>query len=310
VPGIPASGNGTRSTEVHVTERVGFIGLGAIGTPMARHVATAFDAVVWNRTAAKATAFAAAHGATAVATPRDVVDRCEVVITCLPTSREVAEVIAAARDGWKQGHLLIDATSGDPAGSRANAATLAKHGAAFVDAPVSGGTSGAEKGTLTVMLGGNAAAVERARRYVQPYAGKIEHVGPVGAGHALKAINNALLALNIVAAGEGLAALVKLGVPAKRAVDVINASSGRSNVTENLIPERVLTRAWPRTVSTALLDKDLGVALAVLEDAGVPSELYPAVKRFYAAARGVLDAGADHVEVIKRVEEAAGVEIR
>jgi 3-hydroxyisobutyrate dehydrogenase len=80
-------------------------------------------------------------------------------------------------------------------------------------------------------------------------------------------------------------------------------------VTENLIPERVLTRAWSRTFSAALLDKDLGVALAVLEDAGVTSELYPAVKRFYAEARRALDDGADHVEVIKRIETAAGVEI-
>jgi len=291
-------------------ERVGFIGLGAIGTPMARHMAAAFDAVVWNRTAAKADAFARAHGARAAADVASLVRECDVVITCLPTSREVAEIIAAAGGAWRKGHLLIDATSGDPAGSRANAATLAARGAEFVDAPVSGGTSGAEQGTLTVMLGGPAAAVERARRYVQPYARKIEHVGPVGAGHALKAINNALLALNIVAAGEGLAALVKLGVPGQRALDVINASSGRSNVTENLFPERVVTRAWPRTFSAALLDKDLGVALAVLEDAGVTSDLYPAVKRFYAEARTVLDAAADHVEVVKRVESAAGVEIR
>lgn len=291
-------------------ERVGFIGLGAIGTPMARHIARAFDAVVWNRTSAKARAFADEHGARAAADVADLVGDCAVVITCLPTSREVAGIIAAAGDAWRKGHLLIDATSGDPAGSRANAATLAGHGAEFVDAPVSGGTSGAEQGTLTVMLGGPDAAVERARRYVQPYARKVEHVGPVGAGHALKAVNNALLALNIVAVGEGLAALVKLGVSGQRALDVINASSGRSNVTENLFPERVVTRAWPRTFSAALLDKDLGVALAVLEDAGVTSDLYPAVKRFYAEARKALDGGADHVEVVKRVERAARVEIR
>jgi 3-hydroxyisobutyrate dehydrogenase len=293
-----------------MAERVGFIGLGAIGTPMARHVAQAFDTVVWNRTTAKAGAFARDHGATAAATSSELVAACAVVITCLPTSKEVAAVIAAAGDAWRPGQLLIDATSGDPAGSRGNAATLATRGVAFVDAPVSGGVAGAERGKLTVMLGGPEADVERARRYVTPYAGKIEHVGPVGAGHALKAINNALLALNIVAAGEGLAALVKLGVPAKRAVDVINASSGRSNVTENLIPERVLTGAWNRTFSAALLDKDLGVALAVLDDAGVTSELYPAVKRFYAQARRSLDSSADHVEVIKRIEQTAGVEIR
>jgi len=229
-----------------MTERVGFIGLGAIGTPMARHIAQAFPTVVWNRTAAKATAFAGEYGATAAATPAELIAACEVVITCLPTSSEVGEVIAAGGNAWRRGQLLIDATSGDPVGSRRNAATLAERGVDFVDAPVSGGTTGAERGTLTVMLGGTEAAVGRARRYVAPYAGKTEHVGPVGAGHALKAINNALLALNIVAAGEGLAALVKLGVPAKRAVDVINASSGRSNVTENLVPERVLTGAWLR----------------------------------------------------------------
>ena len=293
-----------------MAEHVGFIGLGAIGTPMARHVARAFSTIVWNRTGEKATVFARDHGATAAATPGALIAACDVVITCLPTSNEVGEVIAAGGDAWRPGQLLIDATSGDPVGSRRNAATLAKHGVDFVDAPVSGGTSGAEKGTLTVMLGGSDGAVERACRYVAPYAGKVEHVGPVGAGHALKAINNALLALNIVAAGEGLAALVKLGVPATRAVAVINASSGRSNVTENLIPERVLTGAWLRTFSAALLDKDLGVALAVLDDAGVKSDLYPAVKAFYAAARKTLDAGADHVEVIKRIEQAMGLEIR
>jgi len=293
-----------------MTAHVGFIGLGAIGTPMARHIAAAFPTVVWNRTAAKAEAFARDHGATAAGSPAELVAACEVVITCLPTSKEVGEVIAAARDAWRRGQLLIDATSGDPAGTRRNAGVLAERGVDFVDAPVSGGTSGAERGTLTVMFGGGETAVERARRWVAPYAGKVEHVGPVGAGHALKAINNALLALNIVAAGEGLAALVKLGVPAQRAVDVINASSGRSNVTENLIPERVLTGTWLRTFSAALLDKDLGVALAVLEDAGVESDLYPAVKRFYESARKILDAGADHVEVIKQVEAATGVEIR
>jgi 3-hydroxyisobutyrate dehydrogenase len=293
-----------------MAETVGFIGLGAIGTPMARHVASRFRTVVWNRTGSKATAFAAAHGATAAPTPGALVQACAVVITCLPTTREVRAVIEAAGDAWRAGQLLIDATSGDPAGSRANAAWLAARGVGFVDAPVSGGTSGAEQGTLTVMLGGEEPWVGRARPFVEPYARKVEHVGPVGAGHALKAVNNALLALNVVAAGEGLVALVKLGVSGRRAVEVLNASSGRSNVTENLIPERVLSGAWPRTFSLALLDKDVGVALAVLKDAGVASETYPAVKRALEEARAVLDAGADHVEVIRRIEDREGVRIR
>lgn len=292
-----------------MAEKVGFIGLGAIGTPMAVHIAETFQATVWNRTAAKADAFAKAHAATAAKHPQELVGAVDVVITCLPTSREVREVIEAADGAWRRGQLVVDATSGDPAGSRANAEWLAKRGVEFVDAPVSGGTSGAEKGTLTVMLGGADGAVERARTFVAPFAGKTVHVGPVGTGHALKAINNSLLAVNIVAVGEGLVALTKLGVEPERAVEVINASSGRSNVTEHLIPERVLTRAWPRTFSLALLDKDVGVALAVLEDAGVPSETYTAVKEKLEAARARLDAGADHVEAIKVIEEDAGVEL-
>lgn len=293
-----------------MAERVGFVGLGAIGTPMAVHIAETFPTHVWNRTGAKATAFAAAHGATAAPSVADLVKAVDVVITCLPTSREVHQVLEAGGAAWREGQFLVDCTSGDPAGTRSNAAWLAKRGVGFVDAPVSGGTSGAEKGALTVMLGGDADAVERARAIVAPFAGKTVHVGPVGTGHALKAVNNALLAINVIAAGEGLAALVKLGVPGARAVEVINASSGRSNVTENLIPERVLSGEWPRTFSLALLDKDIGVALAVLEDAGVPSETYPAVKRMLEVARGRLDAAADHVEAIRVIEEDAGVEIR
>jgi 3-hydroxyisobutyrate dehydrogenase len=290
--------------------RVGFIGLGAIGTPMATHVARVFDTVVWNRTVARAERFAREQGARAAASPADLVGACEVVITCLPTTREVREVIEAAAPAWRSGQLLIDATSGDPAGSRRNAAWLAERGVGFVDAPVSGGTSGAESGTLTVMLGGEERWVERARTFVAPFAGKVEHVGPVGAGHALKAINQALLAVNLVAAGEGLAALTRLGVAPRRAVDVLNASSGRSNVTERLIPERVLTGAWPRTFSLALLDKDVGVALEVLADAGLESSVYPALKRALEEARARLDPDADHVEAVRAIEERAGTVIR
>ena len=136
------------------------------------------------------------------------------------------------------------------------------------------------------------------------------HVGPVGTGHALKALNNALLAINIQASGEALAALVKLGVPGQRAVEVINASSGRSNVTENLIPERVLSRTWPRTFRLALLDKDVGIALKVLQDTGVPHDAIEVAKRVFAEGRTALGEEADHVELIKQIEKAAAVEIR
>ncbi|HEX9581601.1 MAG TPA: NAD(P)-dependent oxidoreductase [Gemmatimonadales bacterium] len=293
-----------------MSQRVGFIGLGAIGRPIARHVARRFGAIVWNRTTERARAFAAETGATMASSPTEVVQAVEVVVTCLPTSREVRALVDATVSAWRSGHLLLDVTSGDPATSREIAATLASRGAALVDAPVSGGTVGAEAGKLTVMMGGETGAVERARLVVESFAATIVHVGPVGAGHAVKAINNALLAVSIQAAGEGLAALVKLGVPATKALEVINASSGRSNVTENLVPQRVVTRAWPRTFRLALLDKDVGIALDVLKQTGVPFEAIGMAKRVFEAGRRELGEEADHVELIKVIERQAGVEIR
>ena len=290
--------------------KVGFIGLGAIGRPMAVHVAREFETTVWNRTLERAWTFGEQQSAAVAETVPQLVEWADVVITCLPTSADVREVVEQGGESWSEGQLLVDATSGDPAASRAIAEWLAGRGAGFVDAPVSGGTSGAEASELTVMLGGEEPWIRAASEVVAPFAGKIVHVGPVGTGHALKAINNALLGVNIQAAGEGLAALVKLGVPAERALEVINASSGRSNVTENLIPERVVSRAWPRTFRLALLDKDIGIALKVLQDTGVPSDAIGVTKRVFGAGLAALGEEADHVELIKEIERAAGVEIR
>ena len=290
--------------------KVGYIGLGDIGRPIAVHVARAFETTVWNRTIQKAQAFAEAEGAQVAAGPTALVESADVVITCLPTSADVREVVESAGGTWRKGQLLVDCTSGDPAASRALAEWLAGSGTGFVDAPVSGGTSGAEAGTLTLMLGGEDKWVAQAEKIVQPFAGKIVHVGPVGTGHAVKALNNALLGINIQAAGECLAALVKLGVPATKALEVFNASSGRSNVTENLIPERVVSRAWLRTFRLALLDKDIGIALKVLQDTGVPSDAIGMTKRVFGEGRKAQGEEADHVELIKEIEKAAGVEIR
>jgi 3-hydroxyisobutyrate dehydrogenase len=151
--------------------------------------------------------------------------------------------------------------------------------------------------------------VERVRPYLA-YAGKVVHVGPVGAGHAVKAINNALLAVNLWAAGEGLVALVAQGVSAKKALEVINASSGRSNATENLIPERVLTRAFPKTFALGLLVKDLGIAMRVLEGEKAPSPLLRLTREVYEMAERELGPEADHVEALKLLERWANAEIR
>src|SRR5918992_981354 len=231
--------------------RVAFLGLGAIGAPMAAHLARRWQLTVYNRTPQVAADFAARHSAEVAATPRDAVGQAEVVVTCLPTSREVEAMLdgpAGLLAGLRRGALLLDCTSGDPAGSRGIAGRLARQDVAFADAPVSGGTNGAEAGTLTVM-----------------------------------------------AVGEGLAALVKAGVGARTAVEVLNASSGRSFVSESLVPERVLTGQWPRTFRLALLEKDVAIARSLLEDVEVPGPMLQLAGKLFAQAGAELGDQADYV---------------
>ncbi len=292
---------------------IGFLGLGAIGTPMAARVAARHRLTVWNRTAGRAREFAAAHGAQAAATPRALADAAQVVITCLPTSREVEAVLDGADGllaGLRQGAMLLDCTSGDPATSRRIAARLAEQGVAFADAPVSGGTDGAAAGTLTVMVGGEAGVFARARPVLEAFGKRIEHLGPVGTGHAMKAVNNALLAVNILAVGEGAAALVKAGIAPGRIFDVLNASSGRSFVSERLVPERVLTGHFPNTFRLALLAKDAGIAQEALVESGVNGPVLAAALARLREALAHLGEGADYLEAIRFIERAAGVEIR
>lgn len=279
---------------------------------MASHLAPKHDLIVWNRTAAKAHSFASTHGCRHASTPADAAREADVVITCLPTSREVEALLDGEQGllaSMRKGTLLIDCTSGDPATSRRLAARFAERGIAFMDAPVSGGTSGAEKGILTIMCGGDDATFERARTVLEAFGRKIILAGPTGAGDALKAVNNALLAVHIWSAAEGLAALAKAGVKPSVALDVINASSGRSNASENLIPQRVLTRAFPRTFRLALLEKDVAIAADFLREQRVASPVLQQIAELFRQARAELGEEADHVEAVQLVERHARQEI-
>jgi 3-hydroxyisobutyrate dehydrogenase len=293
---------------------IAFFGLGAIGLPMAARLAQRFELAVYNRTAARAEEFARRYPARVAVCPREAAEGADCVVTCLPTSREVEGLLEGDQGilaGLRSGALFLDCTSGDPASSRRIAARLAQRGIAFADAPVSGGTNGAEAGTLTVMVGADQETFHRAQPVLSAFGRRIEHMGPVGTGHAMKAINNALLAVNILAVGEGLAALVKAGVAARTAVEVLNASSGRSFVSEALVPERVLTGSWPRTFRLALLDKDVGIARDLLTRLGVPGPVLDTSGEVLSQARAALDDDeADYIEAIRWIEGLAGVEIR
>jgi len=290
---------------------VAFLGLGAIGRPIAKRIAAKFPLVVWNRTADRAAAFASETGVRHAQSASDAAKDADVVVTCLSTSLDVEQLIGAdLLRGLKRGAALLDCTSGDPATSRRIADKLAAENVAFVDAPVSGGVRGAEDGTLTVMCGGDANDLARVRPVIEAFGKKIVHCGPVGAGDAVKAMNQALLALTIWGTGEALVALSKLGVSAHVALEVINASSGRSNASMNLFPERVLTRAFPRTFKLALLDKDARIAAQIARDERVPAPLTQLAADLCTLARQELGEEADHVEAVKVIEKWAGAEVR
>ncbi|HEX4682268.1 MAG TPA: NAD(P)-dependent oxidoreductase [Gemmatimonadaceae bacterium] len=290
-----------------------FLGLGAIGRPMAARIAAAgMPLAVWNRTAERAAAFAKDHSARHAQSPCDAARDADVVVTCLSTSPDVYSLLDGDDGllaGIKRGAIIVDCTSGDPGTSRKIAQRLGERGAQFLDAPVSGGVSGAEKGILTVMVGGDETVLDRARPVIETFGQKIVHCGSIGAGDSVKAVNQAFLAIHLLSAAEGLATLVKEGVDPGKALEVINASSGRSNSSMNLIPERVLTRSFPRTFRLALLEKDIGIAAGLARDNRVPAPVTQLTADVFRIARGELGEVADHVEIVKMVEQWAGVEI-
>jgi len=280
---------------------------------MAARLAANHDLTVWNRTGSVAEAFAATHEVAVAPTPRELAEGSEVLFTCLPSSREVVALLDGPdglEAGLQPGTLVIDCTSGDPERSRQIAGRLRERGVALVDAPVSGGVVGAEAGTLTAMVGAEGEDFDRARGVLEVFCSTVLHVGPIGAGHALKAVSNAILASNIIAVAEGMTAAVKAGVPAATALEVLNASNARSFASMELVPQRALTRAWPKTFKLALLDKDVKNALAVIDDAGLEARLLRTVSALLSEARTELGEEADHVEVVKLVEQEAGVELR
>lgn len=294
--------------------RVAFLGLGAIGYPMARRIAEAgFELAVWNRSSARSAELAGGSPARAAATPADAARGAKVIVTCLPTSEEV-EAVTFGADGLAStlatGAILVDCTSGDPHASRSIAQRLAEQGVDFLDAPVSGGVVGAEAGRLTVMCGGEAAVLERARPVLQAFGAKIILCGPTGAGHAIKSLSNALLAIHLWSTGEVLVAAAKAGVKPAIALEVINGSAGRSNSSENLIPQRVLTREFPSTFRLALLDKDVRIAESVAREAGTPAAFIELAHELFERAHAELGEEVDHTAALQVLEREAGVEIR
>lgn len=259
-------------------ERIGLVGLGNMGKPMARHlIANGFELQVFDLDRALARDFSAEIGATSAESLPELGRASDIVITMLPTGRVVREVVTGKNglaEGLDSGDVVIDMSSSEPSGSRALAAELAKIGIDFVDAPVSGGVPGAVEATLTIMVGAKDQALfDRVRPALSALGKKIIPTGDVGTGHAMKALNNFIAGSNFAAASEALILGARFGLDRATMLDIINTSTGRNFASENLLGQQVLTEKYSSGFTLGLLSKDVGIAAALSEelDAGLPT---------------------------------------
>ena len=244
--------------------RVGFIGLGLMGKPMARNVLKAgFPLVVHNRSRG-AVEELAAEGAVAATSPAEVARQVDVVLTCLPGPADVERVYLGENGvvgGAKPGSILIDMSTIDPGTHRKIAEAAASAGASYLDAPVSGGTGGARDGTLTIMIGGDAATFERARPVLSAMGQRLYHVGPVGSGAIVKLINNMMSAINMVGVVEGMVLATKAGLDPALVYEMVSNSSGASRSLGSV--PGILRRDFEPGFMIDLMHKDVNLALDV-----------------------------------------------
>ena len=285
---------------------VGFVGLGMMGWPMARNLAAAgFELTVHDADAARSAQFAAEHERAAAAAGAADFARAGVVVTMLPDDRTVQEALLRW-DGGIAGALpecavAVDMSSSNPVGTKALGPELEAFGVGLVDAPVSGGVTRAESGTLTLMIGSDEEdAVTRVRPVLEVLGERLFRTGPLGSGHAMKALNNFVGGGTYALVVEALTIGRHYGLDPATMVDVMNASTGRSFNTEVVVKEHVLTGAYATNFALGLLAKDVGIAASLADASEVDAPLSELVaRRWAAAAAGDLGPGADHSEAHK-----------
>lgn len=285
--------------------KIGFIGLGAMGFPMARHLAKEHEVLVWNRTREKAERHAREHGTT-LANDLAETAAAAVIITMLPTSAEVDEIVDRLLPHLRGGTLWIDATSGDPNVSRETAQRLAAKDVAFVDAPVTGAIVGAENATLTIMMGGSEEDVARAKEILRVNGKTLIHVGGIGAGHAIKVLTNTIMGATVWITSECMLLAKQLGIDIKTALEVTNAGSGRSNASENLLPMRLRDHQWPLVFKIAHHDKDIRIAASLAHQQHASTPMLALTQHLFSGALHQLGEEADYIEVAKIIARMNG----
>ncbi len=296
-----------------MSKTVAFIGLGAMGRPMAANVAKAgyvlkvFDLVP---------AFVdeiVALGATAAASPAQAATGSDIVLMSLPNAAIVASVVTGENGvlaGSHPGQIIIDLSSVTPEHTKKMAQLAKAKGVEYLDAPVSGGVGGATAGTLTIMVGGDKAAFAECETILQAIGKKIYHVGAVGAGDTLKLVNNLMLGINMVGVAEALTLGVKAGVDPKTMLEVIGVSSGRSYAFEAKVPGFILKGNFEPGFAIDLQYKDLEMASQTAKEMGVPLMLTNVAQQMYETARASGLGRKDISAVTTMLEKLAGVEVR
>jgi 2-hydroxy-3-oxopropionate reductase len=288
-------------------DRVGFIGLGVMGKPMARNlIAAGHELVVYSRTRASVDEVAG-DGATAASSPREVAEQAGVVILMLPDSPQVREVLESGDGllpGAREGSLVIDMSTISPVVTREIAAECGERGIGWVDAPVSGGDVGAREGTLSIMAGGSEEDFARAKPLFEALGKTIVHVGPVGSGQVVKACNQVVVALTIEAVSEALVLGSKAGVDPATIIEVLSGGLAANKVME-VRGRNFLEHDFTPGFRIDLHHKDLGIALATAREYGVALPSTAAVDQMLQALRSNGRGDRDHSALLTYIEDLA-----
>jgi 2-hydroxymethylglutarate dehydrogenase len=288
---------------------VGFIGLGNMGNPMAGNVLkNGFPVTVFDKNA-KAMENLVKAGATAGASARQVAESVEVLLTCLPGSPEVEELYlgpAGLIELAKPGNVLVDMSSVLPSTPRRLEPLARARGVQFLEAPVSGGVTGARAATLAVMTGGDAEVLERVRPILRSVGPNIYHVGPVGAGNTVKAINNMMASVNALAMMEGMVLGMKSGLDLKTLYDIIKDSSGNSNALAR-VPRCLIPRNFEPGFKVQLMNKDLETFNTIARELHVPVSFSNVAQRYQQAALAAGLGEKDTSVVFTLIERLAAV---
>ena len=291
--------------------KVGFIGVGNMGNPMAGNILKqSFPLTVFDLNP-KAMENLVQAGATKAGSAREVVDNSEIVLTSLPASPDVEAMYLDAGglvDRAKPGTILIDLSSVLPSTPRKIEPRAKARGVHFLEAPVSGGVSGARAATLAVMVGGEAEPLERARPVLRAIGPNIFHVGPVGAGNIVKAINNMMACVNGVAMMEGLAVGVKAGLDPMTVYEVVKASSGGSKALER-IPRALIPRDFEPGFKVALMNKDLETFNTIANELHVPVSFSNVAQRYQQMALAAGLGEQDTSVVMTIIERLAATQV-